>query len=277
MTEEEFAKLELDARVFYAVANYENGQHDCPDCNGTQKWIARSPNGTELAMNCPRCTGLVGLGQEADLTKKTWSADAVPLKVVSIKVTSAGSIPSFEQVDKLRGWNPKPEYLFGDEEAAKLCAELLAKANNEKEEREIETLKSNSKFLRHHSFPQIVSENLRSEIFNANYHASQICQEFRECLFFDGNPNSDYDLSDAKVSENLRELLSWNEPSYHLERLPFTAMFKALKEGDLETAHAEYLKIGEEMRDLLSGESIFDIVKRQREEKLKKDLEELRR
>ncbi len=51
------AKFVIGQTVWAATTTSTRGKWPCPDCHDTQRWLAKTAAGEEIAVQCPRCTG----------------------------------------------------------------------------------------------------------------------------------------------------------------------------------------------------------------------------
>ncbi|UIJ43762.1 hypothetical protein LZK98_11735 [Sphingomonas cannabina] len=73
-------RYKIGDKVWYASTNAAGSAFNCPDCNGTGKWKAVSPAGTEADIACPRCDG------RTKLTQHSYVACTVPLTIGQVRI-----------------------------------------------------------------------------------------------------------------------------------------------------------------------------------------------
>lgn len=82
-------KYAIGDTVFHAWTHITKGQHECPDCKGSNKWKAVSPAGKEYEFNCPRCSASYNSDRELLLDYPMHTASVRQLTIGSVRIDTA--------------------------------------------------------------------------------------------------------------------------------------------------------------------------------------------
>lgn len=82
-------KYSIGDVVYHATTATERKQHPCPDCNGTKKWQATAPSGSQYEFPCPRCAAAYNSERDLMLDYSAFAPKAVKRTIGSIQVNTA--------------------------------------------------------------------------------------------------------------------------------------------------------------------------------------------
>jgi hypothetical protein len=82
-------KYSVGDTVYYASTMVDRKRHPCPDCQGSKKWKAVSPAGTEYEFSCPRCSASFNSYRDLMLDYSAHVPLVSKLTIGSIQVNTA--------------------------------------------------------------------------------------------------------------------------------------------------------------------------------------------
>ena len=123
--------------VYTSGTTTERRQHDCPDCLGSRKWLARSPAGAEIEFDCPRCGGGYQSNSKLSLSY-SWHVPAVARRTIGQIKALAGVRSDWDRGHEYMchetgigsGSLYREEDLYATEEEARVAAQAKADAAN---------------------------------------------------------------------------------------------------------------------------------------------------
>ncbi|TGT76742.1 MULTISPECIES: hypothetical protein [unclassified Mesorhizobium] len=82
-------KYSVGDTVYHASTTSERKRHPCPDCQGTRKWKATSPAGSEYEFSCPRCAASYNSDRDLTLDYSAYVPFVTRLTIGSIQYNTA--------------------------------------------------------------------------------------------------------------------------------------------------------------------------------------------
>lgn len=125
-------KFSIGDTVYRAATITKTKQHPCPDCLGSKKWKAISPDGGEYEFSCPRCGGGYLSHYDISLDYTVHEATVYRMTIGSVRMDTQQDEPGYMCVETGigSGASYKESDFWFDKDDAFLAANILAAERN---------------------------------------------------------------------------------------------------------------------------------------------------
>lgn len=254
-------EFELNQTMWLAGTKVERVQHECPDCKGIGHWTVTTPAASTFKIDCVRCKyGYFGGGVEIpSLSYNKHVRDVIQVFCASRIETGTGFSYEWRRVGSSNGfWGGKDvvKRLYETEAGACIAADAMAEAENNGLEEKPAAIER--EYFSKLQINFAASDAIHAAGFNADYHASCIISEFENAIEKDADTGREIDTMEEAI-ERVQELLTWNKPRYHFERLPLRKLVQACMESDDPAIVAGLADVEPNYLKTVAGQSILEL------------------